>query len=82
MTAIETNCAKIVRRLGAEGWRFLRNGAEHDVYDHPLETGRAYRACGIAFARRRQANREICRLEVKVASYIALIDGKAGAYGV
>jgi predicted RNA binding protein YcfA (HicA-like mRNA interferase family) len=39
MTAIETNRAKIVRRLGAEGWRFLRNGAEHDVYDHPSKPG-------------------------------------------
>ncbi len=39
MTAVETNRAKIVRRLGAEGWRLLRNGAEHDVYDHPLKPG-------------------------------------------
>ena len=32
MPAIETNRAKIVRRLGEEGWRLFRNGAEHDIY--------------------------------------------------
>jgi predicted RNA binding protein YcfA (HicA-like mRNA interferase family) len=39
MTTVETNRAKIVRRLGAEGWRLLRNGAEHDVYDHASKRG-------------------------------------------
>jgi mRNA interferase HicA len=39
MTTIETNRAKIVRRLGMEGWQLLRNGSEHDVYDHASKTG-------------------------------------------
>jgi mRNA interferase HicA len=39
MTTIETNRAKIVRRLGMEGWRLLRNGSEHDVYDHASKPG-------------------------------------------
>jgi predicted RNA binding protein YcfA (HicA-like mRNA interferase family) len=39
MTSLETNRAKIVRRLGTEGWRLLRNGAEHDVYDHASKPG-------------------------------------------
>jgi predicted RNA binding protein YcfA (HicA-like mRNA interferase family) len=37
--AVETNRAKIIRRLEAEGWRLLRNGAEHDVYDHSSKLG-------------------------------------------
>ncbi len=39
MGAIGTNRAKTIRRLTSEGWRLLRNGAEHDVYDHPLKAG-------------------------------------------
>ena len=32
MAQAETNRAKIIRRLGEEGWRWLRSGAEHDIY--------------------------------------------------
>ena len=39
MTAPETSCAKILRRLEQEGWRVARNGAEHDVYGHPSKPG-------------------------------------------
>jgi len=39
MTAGETNRAKVVRRLTQEGWRLARNGAEHDIYDHPSKAG-------------------------------------------
>jgi predicted RNA binding protein YcfA (HicA-like mRNA interferase family) len=39
VTAVETSRAKIVRRLAQEGWRLARNGAEHDIYDHPLKAG-------------------------------------------
>jgi predicted RNA binding protein YcfA (HicA-like mRNA interferase family) len=39
MGAAETNRAKIIHRLGGDGWRLLRNGAAHDVYDHPSKPG-------------------------------------------
>ncbi|MFZ2105972.1 MAG: type II toxin-antitoxin system HicA family toxin [Roseiarcus sp.] len=39
MTQIETNRAKIVRRLGEEGWRLTRFGAEHDIYVHEIKPG-------------------------------------------
>lgn len=39
MAAIETNRAKIVRRLGEEGWRLFRHGAEHDIYVHESISG-------------------------------------------
>jgi mRNA interferase HicA len=39
MGSFETNRAKLIRRLANEGWRLLRNGAEHDVYDHPDQAG-------------------------------------------
>jgi hypothetical protein len=39
MTQIETNRAKIVRRLGEEGWRLIRFGAEHDIYVHEIKPG-------------------------------------------
>jgi predicted RNA binding protein YcfA (HicA-like mRNA interferase family) len=32
MPKIETNRAKIVKRLESEGWTLARNGAEHDIY--------------------------------------------------
>ena len=36
---IETNRSKIIKRLESEGWRLMRNGAEHDVYAHPDRPG-------------------------------------------
>lgn len=39
MAAVETNRAKIIRRLLGEGWRLLRNGGGHDVYDHEGKAG-------------------------------------------
>jgi mRNA interferase HicA len=39
VTQIETNRAKIVRRLGEEGWRLIRFGAEHDIYVHEIKPG-------------------------------------------
>ncbi|MET0600311.1 MAG: type II toxin-antitoxin system HicA family toxin [Mesorhizobium sp.] len=35
MGQIETNRARVVRRLGREGWFMARSGAEHDIYRHP-----------------------------------------------
>jgi predicted RNA binding protein YcfA (HicA-like mRNA interferase family) len=33
---METNTAKVVKRLESDGWSRLRHGANHDVYSHPL----------------------------------------------
>lgn len=32
---METNTAKIVKRLISEGWNLDRHGSQHDVYRHP-----------------------------------------------
>lgn len=32
MPTIETNRARIVKRLEAEGWTLARHGSQHDVY--------------------------------------------------
>lgn len=32
---METNTAKIIRRLKNEGWVFERHGGAHDIYKHP-----------------------------------------------
>lgn len=31
----ETNTAKILKRLEAEGWELYRHGGDHDIYRHP-----------------------------------------------
>lgn len=31
---METNTAKIRKRLEQDGWRLARNGANHDIYRH------------------------------------------------
>lgn len=38
MAKLETNGAKVVRRLKSEGW-VGRAGGRHDVYTHPARTG-------------------------------------------
>ena len=37
--AIETNRAKIVRRLEGDGWVLSRHGGRHDVYTNPTRPG-------------------------------------------
>jgi predicted RNA binding protein YcfA (HicA-like mRNA interferase family) len=32
---METNTAKIIKRLKQDGWYFERAGREHDIYRHP-----------------------------------------------
>jgi predicted RNA binding protein YcfA (HicA-like mRNA interferase family) len=32
---METNAAKVIKRLKEEGWAFDRHGAAHDIYRHP-----------------------------------------------
>ncbi|HEY7664718.1 MAG TPA: type II toxin-antitoxin system HicA family toxin [Xanthobacteraceae bacterium] len=39
MPGVETNRAKVVARLGRDGWILLRHGGEHDVYGHPRKVG-------------------------------------------
>lgn len=34
---METNTAKIIKRLESEGWTFDRHGANHDIYRHPVK---------------------------------------------
>ena len=36
---METNRARIVRRLESEGWRLTRSSGPHDVFDHPDRAG-------------------------------------------
>jgi predicted RNA binding protein YcfA (HicA-like mRNA interferase family) len=63
MPAIETNRAKIVRRLEQEGWRLARNGAEHDIYDHPVKTG------VLSVPRHRELSPGVARQITKVAGW-------------
>ncbi|MCB5205150.1 type II toxin-antitoxin system HicA family toxin [Neorhizobium sp. T786] len=34
---METNTAKIIKRLKMEGWVFNRHGSAHDIYRHPAK---------------------------------------------
>lgn len=36
---METNTAKIIRRLIQDGWFLARHGSGHDVYKHPVKVG-------------------------------------------
>ena len=63
MASIETNRAKIVRRLEEEGWRLAPNGAEHDIYDHQSKTG------VLSLPRHRELSRGVARQIVKIAGW-------------
>ncbi|MBX3543595.1 type II toxin-antitoxin system HicA family toxin [Chelatococcus sp.] len=39
MSNVETNRAKIIRKLEREGWVLDRHGAQHDIYAHPSRPG-------------------------------------------
>lgn len=39
MASVETNRAKVLRRLEQDGWEFVRPGAEHDIYRHAAKPG-------------------------------------------
>ncbi|AYD00724.1 hypothetical protein NCHU2750_13330 [Neorhizobium sp. NCHU2750] len=32
---METNTAKVIKRLKSDGWVFDRHGSAHDIYRHP-----------------------------------------------
>jgi mRNA interferase HicA len=63
MTAVEMNRARIVRRLEGEGWRLARNGAEHDVYEHPSKPG------VLSVPRHRTLSPGVARQVAKVAGW-------------
>jgi predicted RNA binding protein YcfA (HicA-like mRNA interferase family) len=62
MPKIETNRAKIVKRLDREGWILARHGAEHDIYRH---------ARGIvSVPRHRQLSPGVARSIAKAAGWL------------
>ena len=81
----ETNTRKIVARLKREGWTSA-GGAKHDKFVHPDRAGQGDLGAAPhnADARRCAQHRKGRRLEVKEFEmrYVALVDGKPGAYGV
>jgi predicted RNA binding protein YcfA (HicA-like mRNA interferase family) len=63
MSVAETNRAKIIRRLAQEGWRLARNGAEHDIFDHPSK------ASVLSVPRHRTLTPGVARQIAKVAGW-------------
>jgi predicted RNA binding protein YcfA (HicA-like mRNA interferase family) len=61
---METQTAKLVRRLQSEGWSFLRHGANHDVFTHPD------RALPIQVPRHRHVSPGVARSIAKAAGWI------------
>jgi predicted RNA binding protein YcfA (HicA-like mRNA interferase family) len=45
MPQVETNRARILQRLEADGWIFVRHGADHDIYRHPGKPGAIHLPC-------------------------------------
>ena len=39
IAVLETNTAKIIRRLENEGWYLARHGSGHDIYKNPVIDG-------------------------------------------
>jgi mRNA interferase HicA len=39
MPTLETSRARVVARLGREGWELVRHGSEHDIYRRPGRPG-------------------------------------------
>ncbi len=63
MAKPEMNRAKVLARLTADGWVFLRHGAEHDLYVHPTRPGT------VALPRRRTLTVGVARSIAKQASW-------------
>jgi predicted RNA binding protein YcfA (HicA-like mRNA interferase family) len=62
MPKIETNRAKIVKRLTGEGWTLARNGAEHDIY----RLGRTV----VAVPRHRELSPGVARAIARTAGWL------------
>jgi mRNA interferase HicA len=60
---METNRAKIVRRLEREGWALVRSGAEHDIY------ARSDEAAPIVIPRHRELSVGVARQIHKRANW-------------
>jgi mRNA interferase HicA len=61
---VETNRAKVVRRLEAEGWLLARGGAGHDIYKHTSKLG------VISVPRHRTLSPGVARQIAKTAGWI------------
>ena len=64
MPQAETNQAKILKRLLADGFEFQRHGADHDLYRHP-ET-----KVVISLPRHRTVSPGVARQIAKAAGWI------------
>jgi mRNA interferase HicA len=64
MPTVETNRAKILKRLEAEGWVIARNGANHDVLRHGSKPG------VIVLPRHRTLTPGVARSIAKAAGWI------------
>jgi len=62
MPRLETNRAKLVVRLERDGW-IGRHGGSHDVYKHPLRSGR------IVVPRHRDVSPGVARAIAKAAGW-------------
>jgi predicted RNA binding protein YcfA (HicA-like mRNA interferase family) len=63
MRAVETSQAKILQRLKAEGWFFVRHGVDHDIYRHPDRSG------AIHLPRHRKLSPGVARSIAKAAGW-------------
>lgn len=62
MPKVETNRAKIVKRLESAGWMFVRNGGDHDIYRH----GQAV----VVLPRHRELSPGVARKIAKTAGWL------------
>lgn len=60
---METNTAKIRKRLKKEGWELQRHGAEHDIYRHPKKGD-------VAVPRHRELSPGVARTIAKKAGWV------------
>ncbi|MBB4042030.1 putative RNA binding protein YcfA (HicA-like mRNA interferase family) [Microvirga flocculans] len=64
MPTVETNRAKIIRRLEQDGWTLARHGSEHDLYKNPGKPG------VITVPRHRTVSPGVARSIAKAAGWI------------
>jgi predicted RNA binding protein YcfA (HicA-like mRNA interferase family) len=65
MPTVETNRAKILKRLDDEGWILGRHGSEHDIYVNPSHPGVA-----AVVPRHRTLTPGVARQIAKVAGWL------------
>ena len=64
MPQLETNRAKVLKRLAGEGWELARHGASHDVYRF------AARSAVVVLPRHRTLSPGVARNIAKAAGWI------------